>query len=99
MNILDVLRKLGYDVCAFTEDGVYTVMLSSEHIARIVKRREEMDIEYYGSLYDTYKIRVSEVYFNKFGDLVVAFKEVDNEEDGDFDVYEYRNMRKEDLFD
>ncbi|WP_443662436.1 hypothetical protein [Clostridium sp.] len=84
MNIIDVLHKLGYDVLSFNENGEYTVMLGHD---RQLKE---------GYTQERWTIKVSEVSFNGFGNLVVFFSET--KEDNCFDGFEYKNMDADELY-
>jgi len=84
MNIIEILWKLGWDILSFNEDGEYKIQLGHD--------RQLKD----GYSQDKYLVRVNDVSFNGFGDLVVTFTEVGT--GNCFDAYEYRNMDKEELF-
>jgi len=85
MNILQVLLKLGYDILSFNENGEYKVMFGHERQKR------------HGYDNTRWNIKVKEVSFNGFGNLVVDFTEVD--EENCFDVFEYGNMDSDELYD
>lgn len=97
MNVYDILRRLGYDVHSFNEDGVYTVCFSPERIRRYKKLIEAGEMGFDGDLYGIWHIKVSEVSFNGFGNLFVSFVDADNS-DNCLDSFEYGNMEPDELY-
>ncbi|PYG84900.1 hypothetical protein LY28_03521 [Ruminiclostridium sufflavum DSM 19573] len=92
MNVIDILRKIGYDIISIS-DGVYTVRNTTEKIQDMVKEAEADEANDF-DIYDTYKLVVNEVKFNGFGNLSVSFKRLEHPDEV-WDAFEYRNMDKE----
>lgn len=96
MNSIQILWRLGWDVLSFNENGEYKITLGKARKDLTNKKIEEGIIGYDGSTDDVYIVKVSDVGFNGLGDLYVSFDDVNT---GDcIDVYEYKNMDKNELF-
>jgi hypothetical protein len=79
MNVLDILKKMDYNVVAFNSAvGIYEVRFNSKKIERM-KKILENDVENKDkekpNIYDTFYLKVKEVKFNELGNLYVSFSE------------------------
>lgn len=83
MNILDILKKLDYNVIAFNSAiGIYEVRFNAKRIERMgqiideykEKNKNENDEGKIG-LNETLYLKVNEVKFNEIGNLYVSFSE------------------------
>lgn len=98
MNVIDILKKLGYDVLESNhEQKIYTVRCSKEKKKRLLMQikagKIAVEKEFLNS---AYVIVVTEVSFNDNGNLYVEFR--DAESYTLFDAYEYQNMSEDELF-
>ncbi|WP_286909264.1 hypothetical protein [Clostridium sp. UBA1652] len=82
MNILDILKKLDYNVISFNSAiGIYEVRFNAKRIERMEKiideykeKNNEGDEGKIG-LKETLYLKVNEVKFNEIGNLYVSFSE------------------------
>lgn len=96
MNIIDILHKLGWNVLSFNEDGQYKIQLGKARKDLTDKKIKDGLIGYEGSTSDIYNVKVSDVGFNRLGNLYAFFEEI--ETDYCIDAYEYKNMGNDELF-
>lgn len=80
MNILDILKKMEYDVIAFdSRVGIYQVKFNStrrKRLQRLIEKDKDKDLLEKGiDLHEIYHVKVSSVSFNELGNLFVTFSE------------------------
>lgn len=89
MNVLDILKLLGWEIIAADNDKKeYTIIESSERIQR--------ETEQEGVIYGETTVTIADLSFNEFGNLYILFHDVTT---GTYvDNYLHNHMEKNELY-